>query len=96
MAKDAPELDQARAAIMRAALVHVPFDGWSDKAIAAGIGDAGQRESLSTLAFPDGPMGLAEYYSAHADRRMAAALDPDCLFDQFCGHGAQEQKKSLQ
>jgi ubiquinone biosynthesis protein COQ9 len=79
MANEASELNQARAAIMRAALVHVPFDGWSEAAIAAGIRDAGQRESLSTLAFPDGPMGLAEYYSAHADRRMAAALDPDAV-----------------
>jgi ubiquinone biosynthesis protein COQ9 len=79
MANEVPELDQARAAILRATLVHVPFDGWSDKAIAAGIRDAGQRESLSTLAFPDGPTGLAEYYSAQADQRMAAALDPDAI-----------------
>ena len=79
MAKDAPELDQARAAILRATLVHVPFDGWSDKALAAGIRDAGQRESLSILAFPEGPLDLAEYYSDFADRRMAAALDPDAV-----------------
>ena len=79
MANDAPELDQARAEILRATLVHLPFDGWSDKAIAAGIRDAGQRESLSALAFPDGPVDLAEYYAAEADRRMAAALDPDTV-----------------
>ncbi len=79
MANEAPELDQARAAILRATLVHVPFDGWSDKAIAAGIRDAGQREALATLAFPDGPSALAEYYSAYADRRMVAALDPDTI-----------------
>ena len=35
MAKDAPELEAAREAILIAALAHVPFDGWSDKAIAA-------------------------------------------------------------
>lgn len=79
MAKEEPELDKARAAILRATLVHVPFDGWSDKALAAGIRDAGQRESLSTLAFPNGPQDLAEYYAAEADRRMAAALDADAL-----------------
>jgi len=79
MAGDKPELDQARAAILRATLTHVPFDGWSEAAIAAGIRDAGQRESLSTLAFPDGPQGLAEYYSDTADRRMVAGLDLDAI-----------------
>jgi len=79
MANEAPELDQARAAILRATLVHVPFDGWSEAAIAAGIADAGQRESLSVLAFPDGPSALAEYYSADADRRMEAGLDAELM-----------------
>jgi len=79
MANDAPELDQARMEILRATLTHVPFDGWSDKAIAAGIVDASQRESLSILAFPRGPEDLAEYYSAHADTRMATALDPEAI-----------------
>ncbi len=79
MANEAPKLDQARAAILRATLAHVPFDGWSEAAIAAGIVDAGQRESLSVLAFPDGPTALAVYYSAHADRRMVAALDLDAI-----------------
>ncbi len=79
MANEAPELDQARAAILRATLVHVPFDGWSEAAIAAGIADAGQRESLSVLAFPDGPSALAEYYSADADRRMEAGLDAELI-----------------
>lgn len=79
MANEAPELDKARAAILRATLAHVPFDGWSDKALAAGIRDAGLRESLSVLAFPDGPRDLAEYYAAEADRRMAAELDAGAL-----------------
>ncbi len=79
MANEAPELDQARAAILAATLTHVPFDGWSEAAIAAGIRDAGQRESLSILAFPDGPSSLAQYYSDFADQRMVAALNSDAL-----------------
>jgi ubiquinone biosynthesis protein COQ9 len=75
--KDAPELAAARKAILQAALVHVPFDGWSEAAIQAGIRDAGRRESLSTLAFPNGPPDMAEYYCAFADARMAGAIDPD-------------------
>ncbi|MDH3241912.1 MAG: COQ9 family protein [Alphaproteobacteria bacterium] len=74
---DGPELAAARKAILEAALVHVPFDGWSETAIRAGIRDAGRRESLAALAFPNGPADMAEYYCAFADARMAAALDPD-------------------
>jgi ubiquinone biosynthesis protein COQ9 len=75
--QDAPELAEARRAILEAALVHVPFDGWTEAAIEAGIRDAGRRESLSTLAFPGGPADMAEYYCAYADARMAAAIDPE-------------------
>ncbi|MDX1486372.1 MAG: COQ9 family protein [Alphaproteobacteria bacterium] len=76
---DTPELEHAREAILLATLAHVPFDGWSDKALAAGIADAGQREALAKLAFPDGPADLAAYYCAFADRRMVAALDAEAV-----------------
>ncbi|HSR55290.1 MAG TPA: COQ9 family protein [Alphaproteobacteria bacterium] len=79
MSEDGPELEAAREAILIAALRHVPFDRWTDKAIQAGIRDAGYRESLSTLAFPGGPKELAEAYCAFADARMEAALDADVL-----------------
>ncbi len=72
-----PELAAARRAILEATLIHVPFDGWSETAIQAGIRDAGQRETLSALAFPNGPADMAEYYCAVADARMAAAIDPE-------------------
>jgi len=78
-AHDGPELGAARQAILEAALVHVPFDGWSEAAIQAGIRDAGRRESLSVLAFPNGPADMAEYYCAFADARMAAALNPESV-----------------
>lgn len=76
-AQDGPELAAARQAILEAALVHVPFDGWSEAAIQAGIRDAGKRESLSALAFPNGPADMAEAYCVFADARMAAAINPE-------------------
>lgn len=77
--ENGPELAAAREAILVAALAHVPFDGWTEKAIEAGIRDAGVRESLGKLAFPGGPADMAEAYAAFADARMEAALDTDAL-----------------
>ncbi len=79
MAKDAPELEAAREAILIAALAHVPFDGWSDKAIAAGVAETRVRDAVARLSFPGGPADMAEYYSTFADRRMVAALDADAI-----------------
>ena len=79
MAGQAPELDAARETILLAALGHVPFYGWSKKAIAAGIAEAAVRDTVARLAFPGGPEDLAEYYSGFADRRMVEALDADAI-----------------
>lgn len=73
------DLAAARAKILRATLGHVPFDGWSDTALAAGIRDAGVAEPLGRLAFRGGPADLADYYSRMADERMLAALDAGAL-----------------
>lgn len=69
------DLVTARAAILRATLVHVPFDGWSAAALANGIRDAGVAEHLGRLAFQGGLAELAEYYGHFADERMLAAPD---------------------
>lgn len=65
--------------VIRAMLVHVPFDGWTDKAIEA----AGQDLDLSdeTLAhlFPRGAISAVEAFVAMSDQDMIkrfAELDP--------------------
>ncbi len=59
-------------AIVEAALTHVPFDGWSWKALeAAAVG----RGPAARQAFPGGLMEAAEHLSDWADRRMTAALE---------------------
>ncbi|HEC91362.1 MAG TPA: COQ9 family protein [Alphaproteobacteria bacterium] len=58
-------------AIVEAALTHVPFDGWSWKALEAA---AGSRGPAARQAFPGGLLEAAEHLSDWADRRMTAAL----------------------
>ncbi|MCH8092117.1 MAG: COQ9 family protein [Proteobacteria bacterium] len=61
--------------IVEAMLPHVPFDGWTAKALTAGVEDAGFDPSAAPLAFPGGMAEVAEHFSALADRRMMAELE---------------------
>ncbi len=72
-------LEAARAEILRATLPHVPFDGWTERALAAGIRESGVAGPQARLAFQGGLADLADCYARHADRRMLAALDPEVL-----------------
>jgi ubiquinone biosynthesis protein COQ9 len=62
-------------AILRAALTHVPFDGWTQTALRRGAADAGYGAAGVQRAFPGGLLKLAEYFSEYADRRMLEALE---------------------
>ena len=68
-----PPLDPDR--IVEAMLPHVPFDGWTAKALTAGLEDAGFDPSAAPLAFPGGMLEVAEHFSALADKRMMAELE---------------------
>ncbi|HIP23140.1 MAG TPA: COQ9 family protein [Rhodobacteraceae bacterium] len=71
-------MDEAKRAVIDAALPHVMFDGWSDATLAAAIADSGVEAGLAKLAFPRGPLDLAlgYHYQGDADMRAAmAALD---------------------
>ena len=61
--------------IVEAMLPHVPFDGWTLKALTAGVEDAGFDPSAAPLAFPGGMVEVAEHFSALADKRMMAELE---------------------
>jgi ubiquinone biosynthesis protein COQ9 len=69
-------LDRRREALLDATLTHVPFDGWSMQALAAGAKDAGLDREFVHRAFPRGAIDAVAFWSELADRRMAAALDP--------------------
>jgi ubiquinone biosynthesis protein COQ9 len=66
-----PERDKA----IEAMLSHVPFDGWSMRALRAGVADAGMPEDEAQLLFPLGVVDMIETFCDLADRRMEAAAD---------------------
>ena len=72
--------DEMRDAILDATLAHVPFDGWSAKAVRAGAVDAGVTEAFVRLAFSAGSAGtggvkdMVKYYLGRLDERMVATL----------------------
>jgi len=68
-----PERSTERDAAIKATLPHVPFDGWTFKAVRAGLADLGKPAELAGNLFPDGPVGLLEAWSDLEDREMEAA-----------------------
>jgi ubiquinone biosynthesis protein COQ9 len=60
-------------------MLHVPFDGWTMKAIENGARDLGIDLLLAKNAFPGGGPDAIALHSEQADRRMVAALTPEAL-----------------
>ncbi len=67
-----PERSAERDAAIRGMLPHVPFDGWTMRALRAGLADLGEPPELGPNLFPDGALGLIEAWSDLADREMEA------------------------
>lgn len=67
-------LAATRRAVIAAALPHVPFDGWTDRTLAAAVADAGVDPGLSRLAFPRGGIDLALAFHDARDAQLAADL----------------------
>jgi len=65
---------QLQVAILKAALTHVAFDGWTMKALEAGAIDAGLPPEDAARAFPRGSAEAVVLHSALADADMKAAL----------------------
>ncbi len=67
--------EAARRAVLAAALRAVPFDGWSARSLADGVGGAiaaGLDPVPAGQAFPGGPRQLLAFFLAEADREMVA------------------------
>jgi ubiquinone biosynthesis protein COQ9 len=69
-----PGLDDARRAVLAALLDHVPFEGWSDTALAMAAEDLGVDAAEARLLFPAGAADMLDFYMIEGDRRMTAAL----------------------
>jgi ubiquinone biosynthesis protein COQ9 len=73
--KGKERLEHQRERILLATLRHVPFDGWSEKALAAGVADTGLAEGTALRAFPGGVPELVEYFNTYTDELMTAVLE---------------------
>jgi len=60
--------------ILAAALVHVPFDGFTDTVLARAADEAGVSRSELRRHFPDGPLSLVKTFSEWADAEMVREL----------------------
>ena len=62
-----------RAQLLKAALAHVPFDGWSESTLKRAAQDTDIDEGLAELAFPS-VLSLVEFFIGDADCHMMEAL----------------------
>jgi len=69
------DLQETRDAIVLATLPHVAFDGWVNRALAAGVADAGLSPDMAVRAFPGGISEVVRHWSALGDRQMLERLD---------------------
>jgi ubiquinone biosynthesis protein COQ9 len=74
MTKNDLNTDSTAAAILRASMMHVPFDGWSEAALMAGAGDLGYGADDVREAFPRGVIDAIILHSNLADRAMVEAF----------------------
>ena len=68
-------IDPTAAAIVNAALMHVPFDGWSNTALASGAADAGFEQHMVSALFPRGAIDAIALHSRLADAEMVSAFN---------------------
>jgi len=66
--------EAVKAAILRAALPLVPFDGWSDQTFREAVADSGVAPGLAAALFPRGGLDLALAWHRQGDALMAEKL----------------------
>jgi ubiquinone biosynthesis protein COQ9 len=68
--------EEQRDRLLEAALVHVPFDGWSRRSLLAGAADLGLEPALARRLFPRAGDDLLVHVERWADRQMLARIGP--------------------
>lgn len=71
---ESPETRALKSKILAAALVHVPFDGWSASTLRAALRDAGCDPSLGASLFPRGAVDLALAFHRQGDAALLTHL----------------------
>jgi ubiquinone biosynthesis protein COQ9 len=72
-------MDHIKDELLDAALIHVPFDGWSETAFRAAIADSGVDAALARSACPRGAVDLAVAYHRRGDDEMVRRLQESDL-----------------
>lgn len=67
-------VEVTKAAVLQAALPHVPFDGWSDLTFKRAIADSGVALGLARALFPRAGLDLALAYHRQGDALMTERL----------------------
>jgi ubiquinone biosynthesis protein COQ9 len=70
-----PERLAERDAAIDAMLPNVPFEGWTVRALRAGLAAAGLPEDEATILFPGGSADMIAVFCDLADRRMEEAAE---------------------
>ena len=74
MGSETIQFDPAAVEILRASMLHVPFDGWSDAALIAGANDCGYDADAVRTAFSRGATDAIALHSRLADQSMVEAF----------------------
>lgn len=69
------ERQDRRDALLVATLPHVAFEGWTHKALAAGIADAGLTRAEAEIAFPGGIVEMVTHWQSWSDRRTLDIIE---------------------
>jgi ubiquinone biosynthesis protein COQ9 len=74
-----PERSEERDAALQAALPHIAMDGWTRRALRAGLRDLGVDGGDAERLFPGGAVDMVETYCDLADRRMTASAESESI-----------------
>lgn len=66
----APSREEQRGRLLEAALIHIPFEGWSRRALHLGAADIGLDTSAVKCLFPRGGDDLLVHLDVWADRQL--------------------------
>ncbi len=67
-------MNDPRAQLLDAAVMHVPFDGWTDATFKAAVADSGIDPTVARAVCPRGAVDLAVAYHHSGDAQMLTAL----------------------
>ena len=66
--------ETAKTQLLDAALLHVPFDGWSEATFKAAVSDTGLSPTVARAVCPRGALDLAVAFHKRGDAAMVAAV----------------------